>query len=713
MALLAGLWRRRGWQMRIQRHFRVSRWGIRAWLPPANFITLHYAYFILTCMITSGIFYASSTNFFVSYVDSLYLVVSAMTESGLNSVNLSQITTWQQVLLWLLMILGSTIWVSVVTVLARKSAFERRFDAIVRAERERALKRRETWKALPMMDRILSIRKTQTVPPPRHVIHDTEPADRRKSVQAEPPRPIVYPPESTDQSTLVDHDDTWQITPTNPPENAGANRADGHIAFATATRPHALSSSSVPSTQQSVMRARPRQETDGVSDDDAHHWRHILTGRTVGRNAQFHGLSSHERERLGGYEYRALKMLAIVVPLYGFLWQFLGALALGAWIARYTPQIATDNGVGAWWAGVFYAVSAFNNNGMSLIDLNMIPFQTAYFVLIAMALLILAGNTAYPLFLRLTFWTTWKVLKLLTNETAFCDTKSTLEFVLNYPRRVYTNLFPSRPTWWLLFMIILLNGIDWLLFEVLNIGNPVTEAIPLGPRVLDGLFQAIAVRSGGFYVIPISAAYPGLQVMYVIMMYISVYPVVITMRHSNVYEERSLGIYANDPRPESDPEDSGPYSSLGTALKRTLSFQGIGVNPPDKKEDRISFISQQIRSQLAHDLWWLALAVFAITTIETRQFLEDPLTFNVFNVLFEVVSAYGSVGISVGLPTQNYSFSGAWSTGSKLVLCLVMLRGRHRGLPVALDRAVRLPGQRLSEEEEEDHKIRSARTLKT
>lgn len=39
----------------------------------------------------------------------------------------------------------------------------------------------------------------------------------------------------------------------------------------------------------------------------------------------------------------------------------------------------------------------------------------------------------------------------------------------------------------------------------------------------------------------------------------------------------------------------------------------------------------------------------------------------------------------------NYSFSGALHPLSKLIICLVMLRGRHRGLPVAIDRAVMLP----------------------
>lgn len=40
---------------------------------------------------------------------------------------------------------------------------------------------------------------------------------------------------------------------------------------------------------------------------------------------------------------------------------------------------------------------------------------------------------------------------------------------------------------------------------------------------------------------------------------------------------------------------------------------------------------------------------------------------------------------------QNFSLSGALHPLSKLIICVVMLRGRHRGLPVALDRAVMLP----------------------
>jgi hypothetical protein len=471
---------------------RMPEWP--KWAPPANFITLHYVYFVASCLVASTIFYGSSTlAFHVSYVDSLFLVISAMTESGLNTVNLSQINTGQQILLWLLMVVGSSIWVSIWTVLFRKRAFERRFKAIVKTERIRALKRREDRRTLPVLERIRSATKNPVTLPSR----DQIPRSQMQGAAGPSCGSMVDNPRETRASWAEDSVKTDDDS-LGPQET----RLDGHIAFASAA-PRAISTTSshhpedqlCRRTRRSLSAAEKDAPEDESHDEDVWSWRQILTKHNVGPNAQFYNLSTAERERLGGCEYQALKILALVVPLYAFLWQVLGAMGIGAWIAKNSPEVATSNGVNPWWAGIFYTISAFNNNGMSLIDLNMIPFQQAYYILITMGLLILAGNTAYPLFLRLIFWTTWKSLKLLTKEDAFCDTKSTLEFILKYPRRVYTNLFPSRLTWWLFFMVILLNGTDWVLFEVLNIGNPSIEKIPLGPRIIDGLFQAIGKLS--------------------------------------------------------------------------------------------------------------------------------------------------------------------------------------------------------------------------
>jgi len=118
-----------------------------------------------------------------------------------------------------------------------------------------------------------------------------------------------------------------------------------------------------------------------------------LTRRTTGRNAQFFGLSREEREHLGGVEYRAITLLAYVVPIYFVAWQFLGCIGLGAYMAHNKADVATGNGINPWfvsfsfrerisltvdrWNGIFNGVSAFNNSGMSLLDQNMVGTFTS------------------------------------------------------------------------------------------------------------------------------------------------------------------------------------------------------------------------------------------------------------------------------------------------------------------------------------------------
>lgn len=44
-------------------------------------------------------------------------------------------------------------------------------------------------------------------------------------------------------------------------------------------------------------------------------------------------------------------------------------------------------------------------------------------------------------------------------------------------------------------------------------------------RVVDALFQGLAARASGFAIVPIANMAPALQFLYVIMMYIAIYPV--------------------------------------------------------------------------------------------------------------------------------------------------------------------------------------------
>lgn len=45
------------------------------------------------------------------------------------------------------------------------------------------------------------------------------------------------------------------------------------------------------------------------------------------------------------------------------------------------------------------------------------------------------------------------------------------------------------------------------------------------------------------------------------------------------------------------------------------------------------------------------------------------------------------------------SLCGQFTTFGKVVICAMMIRGRHRGLPYAIDRAIMLPSERRGENE--------------
>ncbi|KAF2865092.1 putative cation transporter, partial [Massariosphaeria phaeospora] len=688
-------------------------------LPSLNFITLHYIYFVATCLVTSVVFWASSTPArSISYTDSLFVTVSAMTLAGLNTVNLSTLNTFQQFLLFFLIIIGSAIFVSGFVVHVRKRAFESRLEHIVNLRRRKAESERRPRHGPASLARRLS--RSLSRSDARRIL--SSPAKSQPHQAGDPDEPADG---QSDGLEIVQNDHTTALRTedgANLKHTASLdtyNTPPTHITFGPGTYYHAepgspphshrrfMSMRGVGAHANASLKRRSTNMSTPASDvpldenvDLAINHLSFASRGLSSRNSQFHHLSEAEREELGGYEYRAIRLLSWLVPAYSILFQLLGCVGIGAYVAINKPSVARRNGLNPWWVGSFNAVSAFNNSGMSLVDANMIAFQNSVYMLITMGLLILAGNTCYPIFLRLTVWT---LLRILPKGERWEDSRRTMQFLLDHPRRCYTNMFPSRHTWWLLTSVVTLNGIDWAAFEILNIGNHAIAALPTGIAVLDGLFQALAVRSGGFYVVPIPSVRISLQVLYVIMMYISVYPVVITMRNSNVYEERSLGIYADDPGYAATQSSSGRSGVFGK-LRRTLTNRTF-------EQTKSYFVRQQLRAQLAHDLWWLVLAVFIIMIIEGSHFETNPAVFSVFNVIFETVSAYGCVGISVGLPDQAYSFSGALHTTSKLVLCVVMLRGRHRGLPVAIDKAILLPGERVDDAEEEDGEIRLERSV--
>ena len=126
--------------------------------------------------------------------------------------------------------------------------------------------------------------------------------------------------------------------------------------------------------------------------------------------------------------------------------------------------------------------------------------------------------------------------------------------------------------------------------------NPTVTHIPVGMRILDGWYQASSTRTAGFAVHSLSDLHPAIQVSYLIMMYISVFPIAISVRRTNVYEEKSLGVYEGSSEDDADDNtSSSPRSYVGNHLRRQLSF----------------------------DLWYIFLGLFFIAIIEGNRLEFD------------------------------------------------------------------------------------------
>ena len=98
-------------------------------------------------------------------------------------------------------------------------------------------------------------------------------------------------------------------------------------------------------------------------------------------------------------------------------------------------------------------------------------FQTAVVPLLLGSFLIIIGNTGFPCMLRIVIYI---ASRLVPKESGVWEE---LKFLLDHPRRCFTLLFPNTATWWLFWILVILNGLDIIFFIVLDVSyaiNPTT-----------------------------------------------------------------------------------------------------------------------------------------------------------------------------------------------------------------------------------------------
>ncbi|KAI8676060.1 Potassium transport protein [Fusarium keratoplasticum] len=743
------------------------------WKPSINFFTLHYAYIFLVGLVGFAVILPYGN---VAAIDAFFFGTSASTESGLNTFDVKNLKTYQQLVIYVIPTIAHMAVINIVVIATRLYWFERRLKQVAPsmlrwksypAQGDRPGGPLTADSEIPLPDRPNPVsfspalentghngdypnknsegpaNPDSALPSENHTAKLREPLDGACSglIHKQVALPLPEQHANPDQSLRITFDSTLQghrrdsVTIYSPPlagrdrrcssptAREGQRGSMRHMEDSTvdmsgsqpistdipvSTDEGSIQKPITPTTSRvsrdsrwrsrerlSLERAtsiervassifvlgqtRNRSRELSKSDRDASrpsapHTRvsdlpQLSSQVTIGRNSQFHGLSAEERELLGGIEYRSLKLLLWICIGYFVGLHVLGVICLVPWIqhapSKYTDYLDEVGQNKIWWA--FYSAQTMANNlGFTLTPDSMVHFRDATFPMLVMTFLAYTGYNFYPIFLRLLIWSFYK---LVPKNSAL---RGPLAFLLEHPRRCCMLLFSSRPTWILFGILFGLNFLDVLLLIVLDLDNPSVTELPLAQRILAAIFQAASSRHTGTSTFDLSGLNPAAQFSLLVMMYISVYPIALTIRASNTYEERALGKYAPE---QIDPEEAKTGGK---------------------------YVMAHMRNQLSFDLWYIFLGIFLICIAESDKIMDTSQPeFSVFPIFFEVTSAYGNVGLSLGHPDVQTSLSGQFSVCSKLVICAMMIRGRHRGLPYEVDRAIQLPSERLVDDNTE------------
>ncbi|EQB46072.1 trk family potassium uptake protein [Colletotrichum gloeosporioides Cg-14] len=584
------------------------------WKPKLNFISLHYTWILVCSLLSFPVLYPAGN---LAAIDAFFFGASGSTESGLNTIDVKDLKTYQQVYIYVIPMITNLMFINIVVVVARLYWFQQRLKNIAK---ERTLSRSaEDLEAGPP-DQQAEVRGRESALDETHAqrnavqtgpseskeneVLDTEFASGPRATtitfqknlpnrgQSSADNAVLHVPGPRDrddgQSMIEIRQDTESIDDIDAirpvePVASGLSRRRPHNMEGPAMRA-ARSMEKVASSVLVLGHSKSLDRESRLSDLSTRprpprtaDLPYLSRQVTVGRNSQFFHLTEQDRELLGGIEYRSLKLLLKIVFI----------ICLLPWILHAPQKYKSwllENGQGQVWWAFYSAQTMVDNLGFTLTPDSMSTFKDATWPILAMTFLAFAGNTIYPVLLRLVIW----VMSRVVNKKS--ATKEHLEFLLDHPRRCYTLLFPSRPTWILFGIVFLLNFIDVLLIIVLDLDNPAVNDLAMGPRILSALFQAASSRHTGTSTLNLSLVNPAVQFSLLCMMYIAIFPIAISIRASNTYEERALGVYEADSHLD---ENNGA-----------------------------SYVMTHVRNQLSFDLWYIFLGTFCICIAESQRIMD-------------------------------------------------------------------------------------------
>ena len=341
--------------------------------------------------------------------------------------------------------------------------------------------------------------------------------------------------------------------------------------------------------------------------------------------------------RISVYERMTLADALNVVSMEGLL-RFAGTVALltfaieGIGALIMGVRFAQDLGwAKGLWFGLFHAVSAFNNAGFSLFSDNLMGYRGDLTINLVITTLIIAGG--------LGFFVLSGLLRL-RKKTAVAMSVHT-KMVLT----VSASLIAAAT--------LSILALEWT--------NPKTLApLGLGEKLLAAYFQAVTPRTAGFNTISIG-----------------------DMTAPALFLTISLMFIGASPGGTGGGVKTTTFGVIVAALWTTV-----------RGERDTNIFGRRLSPDLVRRAFALSMLA-AIGLVLVTGFLLLAERQGLLQTSYEAVSAFGTVGLSMGVPGSVLSLSGFFGTGGKWLIMFLMFMGRVGPLTLAVALAGTAPPARV------------------
>lgn len=267
------------------------------------------------------------------------------------------------------------------------------------------------------------------------------------------------------------------------------------------------------------------------------------------------------------------------------------------------------------YSSVFHSISAFCNAGFSLYSDSFMRFQNNYLVVLTIATLIIIGGLGFPVLMNLSRLST----KFLGRQVRWLNVQSRLVLGISG--------------------FLLAFG---TLFFLISEHNNILSGFEPFPRLLNAFFQSVTTRTAGFNTLDIGLLSTPTIIIFLILMFIG----------------------------------ASPGSTGGGVKTTTLGVLFSGVLSVVRRQNRIELFNRNVTFTVFNRaIVIFFFSVSFILLIVTLLTFSENLPF--IDLIFETVSAFGTVGLSRGI-------TALLSTTGKLLIISTMYFGRIGALTISL-----------------------------